>query len=84
MTAELKKMGADITELADGLIINRSQLKAAQVHGHDDHRIVMAMTLAGMAIDGETIVDTAEAAGVTYPGFKDDFTTLGGKIEVIE
>ena len=84
MTQELKKMGADITELADGLIINHSKLKAAHVHGHDDHRIVMAMTLAGMTIDGETIIDTAEAAGVTYPGFKDDFTALGGKITAID
>jgi 3-phosphoshikimate 1-carboxyvinyltransferase len=84
MTIELKKMGADITELADGLVINQSKLKTAHVHGHDDHRIVMAMTLAGMAIDGETIIDTAEAAGVTYPGFKDDFSALGAKIEAIE
>jgi len=83
MTNELKKMGADITELPDGIIINQSRLKAADVHGWDDHRIVMALTLAGLSIDGETVVDTAEAAGVTYPGFRDDFIALGSRIEEI-
>jgi len=83
MTAELKKMGADIKELPDGMVIQQSRLKATRVHGWNDHRIVMALTLAGMFIDGETIVDTAEAAGVTYPGFRDDFTALGGHIEEI-
>jgi 3-phosphoshikimate 1-carboxyvinyltransferase len=81
MTQELSKMGAKIEELPDGMIIYPSKLKGAQVSGYGDHRAVMALTLAGFVAEGETIVDTAEAAAVTYPSFKDDFVTIGASIE---
>jgi 3-phosphoshikimate 1-carboxyvinyltransferase len=54
------------------------------VSGHGDHRAVMALALAGMVADGETIVETAEAAEVTYPTFLEDFRSLGADIEVVE
>jgi 3-phosphoshikimate 1-carboxyvinyltransferase len=81
ITSELKKMGADIEELPDGIIVRQSILKGASVHGYDDHRMVMALTIAGMAASGETIIDTAESVNVTYPGFFDDFVKLGAKLE---
>jgi len=42
MREELSKMGADIEELADGLVIRGAPLKPAAVHGHYDHRVIMA------------------------------------------
>ena len=81
MTKELSKMGAKIEEKQDGMIIYPSKLVGARVSGHDDHRAVMALTLAGMVADGETIVDTVEAAAVTYPSFRDDFCKVGAEIE---
>lgn len=82
MHEELTKLGADIEELEDGLVIRNSKLKGAKVNGHDDHRVVMALALAGMVADGETEVDTAEAAAVTYPTFAKDFINIGAKIIV--
>jgi 3-phosphoshikimate 1-carboxyvinyltransferase len=73
MFSELLKMGADITELPDGLVIKKSSLKGTEVHGHDDHRVVMALAIAGLGADGVTVIGTAEAAAVTFPGF---FETL--------
>ena len=84
MTEELTKMGAKIEEKPDGMIIFPSKLHGAQVSGHHDHRIVMALALAGMVAEGETIIDTAEAAAVTYPTFVEDFRKLGADIEVID
>ncbi len=84
MTRELRKMGANVEELPDGMIIDGSGLNGAVVDGCDDHRIVMALTIAGMVADGETTVTTAEAAGVTYPEFVKDFKALGADITVIE
>ncbi len=84
MTRELRKMGANVEELPDGMVIDGSGLHGAVVDGCDDHRIVMALTIAGMAADGETTVTTAEAAGVTYPEFVKDFTALGADITVID
>ena len=60
MTVELKKMGVDITEEKDRLIIKGGKIKGAKVHGWDDHRIVMALAVAGM-VAGETTIDTIES-----------------------
>jgi 3-phosphoshikimate 1-carboxyvinyltransferase len=84
MCEELSKMGAFIEELPDGLVIKKSKLKGAVVNGHDDHRVVMALSLAGMIAEGETVIETAEAADVTYPSFVIDFRKIGANIQIIE
>jgi 3-phosphoshikimate 1-carboxyvinyltransferase len=84
MYTELAKMGADITELPDGLVIRKSNLKGCKVCGHDDHRVVMALAVAGLNIEGETIIDTAEAMNVTFPEFTQLISKCGGKIEYTE
>lgn len=81
ITTELRKMGARIEELNDGLIVHESPLSGTEVHGYDDHRMVMALAVAGLAAKGETIVDTAESIRITYPSFVDDMKAIGAKIE---
>ena len=81
IATELKKMGADIEELKDGLVIHKSKLHGTEVHGYDDHRMVMALSVAGLAANGDTIVDTAESIRVTYPSFIEDMKALGAKLE---
>ena len=82
MCEELSKMGADIKELPDGLHIKKSKLKGCSVKGHYDHRIVMALAVAGMNSEGETIIDTAEAINVTFPDFIKVANECGGEIEI--
>ena len=82
MCHELRKLGAKIDELEDGLVIHSSSLQGAVVSGHGDHRVVMALAIAGMLIPGETRVNTAEAASVTFPEFKDDLQRIGGDIQL--
>ena len=77
MAAELKKMGADIEEEKDGLVIRQSVLKGATVDGHSDHRVVMSLAIAGLAADGITTVTTAEAINVTFPNFVELMGSLG-------
>jgi len=83
MTRELRKMGAAIEELPDGMVITGGKLHGAEVDGCHDHRIVMALTIAGLAAEGITTVSTAEAADVTYPAFVTDFQRLGADINVL-
>jgi 3-phosphoshikimate 1-carboxyvinyltransferase len=85
MTAELRKLGAEITETEDGFIIDGPQrLTGARVDGHDDHRVAMSMTIAGLAASGQTIVDDARCAGDSFPGFAETVARLGGRlIEVV-
>ena len=80
---ELRKMGAKIEELEDGLVIHQSTLTGCDVHGYDDHRMVMSLAIAGMAAKGTTTVDTAESAAVTYPTFMNDMQKIGAKLEIM-
>lgn len=80
MKKELSSLGADITELPDGLIIRESELSHGSVHGHGDHRVVMAMAVAGLAGNGVE-VDTAESAAVTFPDFVQLMKNAGAVID---
>ena len=82
MSQELSKMGADIEELDDGLIIDGKRLSGTKVCGHNDHRVVMALSLAGLISDGKTIIDTAESVGVTYPGYIEDMRNVKAKMRL--
>ena len=84
MAEELTKMGIKTEELPDGLVIHGGQLQTAQVDGRHDHRIVMALSIAGMAIDGETVIDTAEAMNVTFPNYVELMSSLGAKLNLSE
>jgi len=79
---ELKKMSIDVEELPDGLIIRGSRPEAAQLHGWGDHRIVMALSLAAMAIEGQCIIDTAEAMSVTFPDYVELMKSIGADMEM--
>ncbi len=80
MAAELAKLGGQVEELEDGIVVHESSLSGAEVDGHGDHRVVMALAVAGCSIPGTTIVQGAEAAAVTYPEFRDHLASLGGDI----
>ncbi|MCE5199317.1 MAG: 3-phosphoshikimate 1-carboxyvinyltransferase [Armatimonadota bacterium] len=83
MHMELAKLGADVEELPDGLVIHGGkQLAAAEVHGHSDHRVIMALAIAGLCIDGETVIDTAEALNVTFPTFVELMTSIGANMRI--
>lgn len=77
MCRELKKMCAEIEELPDGLVIRGKALHAAAVHGHSDHRIIMALAIAGLAVEGKTEINTAEALSVTFPTFVELMSGVG-------
>jgi len=83
MCTELAKMGADIEELPDGLVIRESRLKGCRVNGHGDHRVVMALTVAGLNAEGETCIETAEAVEVTFPEFPELIRQCGGDIRLV-
>jgi 3-phosphoshikimate 1-carboxyvinyltransferase len=83
MAVELSRMGADIKERPDGLEIagGRGKLHGAAVHGYHDHRIVMALAVAGF-VAGGTRIDTAESVDVSYPGFFQAMKSLGADVSM--
>jgi len=82
MREELTKMGGIVRELPDGLEITGSRLLPAEVHGWDDHRVVMALAVAGLACDGQTKIDTAEAVSVTFPSFVELMRNAGAQMRL--
>jgi len=84
MATELSKMGASIAEMDDGLIIRESRLTGTRVRGYHDHRVVMALSLAGMVAGGETEIDTAESIEVTFPGYIEKMQALGARIRLMK
>ncbi len=83
MCEELRKMGADISEERDGLLIKGGKpLHGTQVAGHYDHRVVMSLAVAGLAAEGTTTIDTAEAIRITFPEFVDSMTALGANMRL--
>jgi len=84
MAEELSKLGAQVEELPDGLVIQHSTLKPARLDGRHDHRIVMALSLAGLALDEPCSIQTAQAMNVTFPNYVDLMTSLGADMELVK
>lgn len=74
---ELKKMDAKIVEKEDGLIVEGSNLKGAKVYSHKDHRIAMSLIVAALGVEKPSEIEDVLCIDKTYPGFKNDFKSLG-------
>jgi len=70
VATNLRKMGAEVEELPDGMKIRGGQhLHGAELDSFGDHRIAMAFAVAALRAEGETTILGADAAGVSYPTF---------------
>ncbi len=84
MATELGRMGVDVEEHEDELVVHGGGLQGATVSGHDDHRIVMALAVAGLVAEGETTIDGADHVDVSFPGFFRVLTDLGAAVEGLD
>jgi 3-phosphoshikimate 1-carboxyvinyltransferase len=77
MAEGLAAMGADITAVHDGWTISGPRnLEGARVNSHGDHRVAMALAVAGLMADGKTEIDGAECVEISYPKFFDHLEYL--------
>ncbi|MPQ44590.1 3-phosphoshikimate 1-carboxyvinyltransferase [Clostridium tarantellae] len=77
---ELNKLGANIKELKDGLIINGvKSLNGANISSHNDHRIAMSIAIASTLCKGDITLENPECVKKSYPSFWEDFKSIGGK-----
>lgn len=71
MAGELAKMGAVVEELPDGMIIEGGRpLKGAEVRSHGDHRIAMALAVAALGAEGETVIENTGCIATSFPSFE--------------
>lgn len=78
----LERLGANVQETEDGMIITGSRLHFANMKGFNDHRIVMAMTVAATGVDGISTIDDAQSINKSYPDFFTDYNGIGGNVNV--
>lgn len=83
VVTNLKKMGVDVTETDDGMIINGGMVTGAELDGYNDHRVVMAFSIAALFANGRTVITDAQSINKSYPAFFEDYNRLGGKADVI-
>src|SRR5580704_8016308 len=77
LAAGLQRMGATVEEFPDGLRVegrSAGRLRGAKVDPAGDHRIAMALSMAALGAQGDTVIRDADCVAVSYPGF---FETLG-------
>jgi 3-phosphoshikimate 1-carboxyvinyltransferase len=76
LAKEINALGGDITERPDGLQIRPRPLRASEPFGsYDDHRMVMAAAVLGLAVPGLQVVN-ADTVAKTFPGFTDVWAAM--------
>ncbi len=86
MVKELTRLGVKVEELKDGMIINGgAKLKSAVSRSYGDHRIAMAVTIAGLIAEGRVVMENVDCVDTSFPHFADTINKLSSKplIEII-
>ena len=81
---ELRSLGASIEERPDGFVIEGpTELHSAPVWSHGDHRLAMALAVAGLVASGPVMVEDAECVSDSFPGFENALRILGVHLEEV-
>lgn len=77
ISSELAKLGADVRELKDGMVIRgKENLIGATCQSWGDHRIAMSAAVAATRAQGQTVIEDSDCVSVSYPGFFDTLDQL--------
>jgi len=83
MARGLTNIGVDITETADGMRVQGSQIQGGMVDSHGDHRIAMAFAMAGLMSNTEIVIDDCDNVATSFPDFHSLAASCGLEITVI-
>ena len=79
VATQLNRMGAQVTELPDGLeILGKTALKGTEVESYGDHRVAMSLAIAALQASDTTHIHQAQAAAISYPDFAATLQSLCG------
>ena len=75
LATELRRLGAEVDEFADGLTITPRPLHGAEVETYNDHRMAMSLALIGLKVPG-VVIKNPGCVAKTYPGYWEDLEKL--------
>jgi 3-phosphoshikimate 1-carboxyvinyltransferase len=75
LATELRRVGAEVDEFADGLTLTPRPLHGAEIETYDDHRMAMSMALIGLRVPG-IVIKNPGCVAKTYPRFFEDLDKL--------
>jgi 3-phosphoshikimate 1-carboxyvinyltransferase len=78
LVTELRRLGVEVEEASDGLLVHPSALKLGRVRTYDDHRMAMSFAILGCAVPGITIEEPACVAK-TFPDYFDRLTAIAAR-----
>lgn len=79
LATSLRAFGVEVAELPDGLIIEGGGgVRGGQGQSFGDHRIAMALSVAGLAGTGEMVLKGVDSVAISFPGFYDLVRELTG------
>lgn len=82
IASELHKMGAQVEPRQDGfVIVGQTPLRGTVVESHGDHRVAMALAVAGLVARGKTTIRGASCIGDSFPGFVETMKAVGTRID---
>ena len=84
MAAALSAMGARLRETDDGIEIAGGSLAGAVVDSAGDHRVAMAMSMAGLVASGQTVVRGCRHVDTSFPGFAEAARHAGAALEIVD
>jgi 3-phosphoshikimate 1-carboxyvinyltransferase len=77
MVTNLKQMGARIEATGDDIVIEGTgRLNGTRLKSFGDHRTAMSAAVAGLAAEGQTVVQDTDCVNTSFPGFMDTFSTI--------
>jgi 3-phosphoshikimate 1-carboxyvinyltransferase len=82
MAQGLKRLGADLQETPDGIIIRGGQLSGGEIDSEGDHRIAMSFSMAALRAKGEIAVRDCKNVDTSFPGFAGLAGQAGLKLSV--
>lgn len=85
LAGELQRMAVPVSERDDGFVVQGAvRPRGAEVHSHGDHRLGMALAVAGLVAEGATTVTDAGCISDSFPGFVETMRALGARMEWVE
>jgi len=84
MADGLRRLGIKVDETPDGAVVHGGRFAGGEVASYDDHRVAMALAVAGTIADDAVVVNDVDNVDTSFPGFRDLLVRIGANVELVQ